>query len=285
MTRLFIGFITLCVGAMAAAGEISHTQLMQRLDALDARVKTDGDAIVAVSLKPSKPIDAEVWDALAKEPKLTAFTGTRFSGPDIRRIGGLKSLTRLTLGGGNYDDGDLKSWSNLKNLHRLHIHHNRGLSGDGFRQLSGCKNLEHITIHNVKPFKGKAIAHLAKLPNLKSLHLTAVRTDLNDLGPLEGHPTLEEVTYANKDFDGIVRFVATLPSLKKVELLRDKMAPIDDRLVAALAAKPNLEHIRAVNVGFTKAQYARLKRALPKLEIDMRKDDGGHTKSYPVKPL
>jgi len=273
--------------ASASAVETAEPTLERQLADIGARIKRDraGDIIGISSFKPQGKLPAEAWDRLAATPTLVWLQGARLTAEDLQNVGRLESLERVNLGGGTFSDDDLKSWKNLRKLANLHLHHMRGLDGTFLRHFVDSDALQHVTIHNFRPFKAAGIPLLAKMPQLESLHLTAVRTSLEDLKPLRGHPGLKEVTIGTEDLAALVDFMATLPKIESVELFQKKMAPVDAETIDKLIGMKHLRHVRSVNLGFTHAQFDRLLAAHPGLTIDMRKDDGGHTDSYPVEPF
>lgn len=284
--------VCLCAASTVPAGTTSAAEpveeaLQRQLTDIGARVKHDqAGRIVAVSnFKPEGKLPAEAWDALAATPTIRSLQGARLTPDDLRKVGRIASLERVNLGGGTFADEDFDSWKNLADLQTLHLHHMRGLDGTFLRHFVDSDSLHHVTIHNFRPFRAAGIPSLARMPQLNSLHLTAVPTKLSDLKPLQGHPGLTEVTIGSDDVDALVDFMATLPKIQSVELFQKKMAPVDEGIVDKLIGMKHLRHIRSVNLGFTQEQHDQLVAAHPGLTIDMRKDDGGHTDSYPVKPF
>ena len=247
-------------------------------------MKVEDGRIVRVSIDSADFQDPDWWGLLAKSEGLDAMQIKGAQSQDFERISRIRSLRSLTFAGGRFTDEDMIPLRELEHLKTLHIHHNRGLNGDFLAILPDLHDLEHLILHNIRPWKASEMRHLAEVESLESIHLTALPVSVEDLEPLRGHENLSEVVFADDDFDGVVRFLATLPDLRDIELLRSEWKPIDDELVRLLASRENLHKIRSVNVAFTRDQVDLLQEALPDLELDMRKDDGGHTDSYPVEP-
>ena len=274
----------LTVGTLALAGPA------EVIKAAGGSAKVDGQGRIASigKLVPDPKMDDAFWAALAEEP-VESVNVVKGDGRTMAGLAGLGSVKSLSLGGSSViDDEDWRQVRRMESLENLRIHHFQNFSGAGLRHLAGHPRLKVLDLTNNKPFDAANLGVLKELPALEELEVYAARIGADDFRALAGMPKLRVlgVSATSEGLGGLVEAAATWP-LEELFLgfSPGRLAPISDEEVAGLARVKTLKKLRANNLGITKSQCARLKEALPELEIELREKTAHHGESKVMEAL
>lgn len=284
MKRLVVLGLTMGWSAVAAAGPAEVIKAAGG----NAKVNGEGRVVSVGKLVPDPKMDEAFWEALAKEP-LEDVNVVQADGRTMAGLGKLDAVKSLSLGGSPViDDEDWRQVREMESLENLRIHHLQNFSGAGLMHLAGHPKLRVLDLTNNKPFDAANLRLLKELPALEQLEVYAARIGDEDFRALAGMPKLRMlgVSASADGLSGLVEAAATWP-VEEIFLgfAPGKLGPITDAQVDGLARVKTLKKLRANNLGLTKAQHARLKSALPELEIELRRKDEHHGKSVEMEPV
>ena len=187
-------------------------------------------------------------------------------------VGKLTNLKALDLGGARVGDSGLQALSKLQTLERLNL--SRLIGGDGqdnaptdagVKHLLRLKKLQYLSLAGTK-ITDAGIRDLANLPQLQGLNLR--NTDISDASLT----TLKSLTQLRQLQLGATRLtdsgLAELSGLKTLEHLVIDGTHVTDAGLKVLRTMTTLKFINVSNTKVTQNGSAKLRRFLPKAEIE-----------------
>lgn len=158
---------------------------------------------------------------------------------DMRRLSGLKKLSKLVVMSTGVTDAGLQELSDLKTLNSLNVAATK-VTGSGFEHLSRLESLDTLLCGGA-PINDSSLAFLKPLLKLQVLGL--IDTQITDAGI----PRLQSLT-----------------ALKELRLIGTS---ITDKAVNDLKQMKNLEKLGLERTKMTKMGVAAIRSALPKCEV------------------
>jgi len=178
-------------------------------------------------------------------------------------------LDRLSLAGHpRLDDERVAELAHLVTLKELYLS-NTAVTSDCAKDVAKLTRLELLECSETK-FDDSAIAALASLKSLRCLGLQQTR--LTDAGAeeLAKHRQLEKLLIGGTLVTDVgVGHLAELPNLTTLDLAE---CPVTDASERHFVAMKSLRALRLCGTGVTAEMIARLHKARPELEIDVRLD-------------
>lgn len=217
----------------------------------------------------------------------------RVSNAGVGQLAGLKNLRRLDFGGdlGGKElltGAGLAELQGLTKLEEIDLS-KTGVSDDALVHLQGWPRLRTLSLAQT-PISDAGLARLQGLRTLSKVNLAGTKITDAGLASLKKLTRLEELTLPQTAINGSglanLKFcnrlatldlsgtqvsdpaLAHLQSLKKLETLRLDRTPITAAGLTQLKGLTNLRSVQVRNTQITKESSAKVKKVLPKVQID-----------------
>lgn len=221
------------------------------LSHLDASYSTITDAGL-VSLAPLSKLEyLKLWT--------NAITGT-----GLAHLAHLQRLEYLDLESNPINDDGLVHLAKLRRLKELNLSESK-ITGSGLCHLAGMADLENLDLGHTR-LNDEHLVHVANFPRLKHLSLDFTPVGDAELRHLRGLPNLKSLDLSETMVtdDGL----DSLRSLTGLEVLDLSGTAITDKGLSTLGALTSLKTLLIDDSAATAEGAARLKRRLPKADID-----------------
>jgi WD40 repeat protein len=197
---------------------------------------------------------------------ITVSVHGRKSGAALDAIKHLKRPVALVLqSSSNLLLSDLARLQAAGSLRSLDLQGAGSLSGEGLRQLAGHKSLEHLALPTVmSKLAPEDLERLKALPALKALTLRDAPFGEDTMKHVATLATLTELTLDRGVTPEEIARLSRLPKLRELTLYR---RPIDGEWVAPLVSCKQLQRLRLVDCQVDEATLAKLKKAIPQVEV------------------
>lgn len=195
--------------------------------------------------------------------KILGLASTKITGEGFKELGTLTSLVNLNCHYTPVNDAGLKEISQVTSLERLEIVHTH-FTDAGAAHLAKLVNLKRLQIGS-RDATGAAVANLLPLKNLEELDLSDNQPTLEGLQYACQIPSLKvlRISQGNSQ-DAAIELIAKLPKLEHLVLGH---TGISDAGVDQLAQLTQLKKLELRSPRFSPEAIARLKKALPSLEV------------------
>jgi sugar lactone lactonase YvrE len=210
-------------------------------------------------------VSDEGFENLAKLTNLRRMTvcSSKVTGTGFRYFAGMSQLESINLHSSPASDAGLLAISKLSSLKRLEIVHTN-VTDAGVRYLAALTNLRQLHIHS-KEATEAALPFLAKFSELYELDIYDQAASNETLSQVRQLPKLRMLRLFGGPFDDAgVKHLSGMTTLEELTLNSGK---VTDSSIENISS---LKSLRAVNLSGTQITgegKARLKRALPTLEI------------------
>lgn len=200
--------------------------------------------------------------------------GGRMADAAFDHLKRLAKLESLDIAAATVTDKALAILKDLPPLRQLTITRCKNITDAGLAHLEHQKSLERLELLYLPQVTNAGLQHIEHLPRLKALNLTEMSISDEGLKHLAGMPNLERLELLDTGISG--EGLKHLKGLTKLRDLRLAGSPITD---GGLRHLEEMNSLRYVSLGdtagiesvvrFSDEALARLRRALPKAEIDV----------------
>ena len=224
-----------------------------------------------LQIKAETPLKEEAWQEIeALAPLYLSTTGAGFNNAALVRMAKLP-LVILYMDQPSITDEGWAPFKDMVKLKYLTIGHNETWSGKGAAALANHPSLVYLNIGG-SSFGDVGVPYLATIKGLKNLSLGHMRVTDAGLAPLANHPALETLGLCPQGTprmtDAMMKTVVTLKALREFKVLETVLTY--DGGLYLLKQLPNLKKVTLENVGLSDEDLAKLKAALPQVEISFK---------------
>ncbi|MCH8828876.1 MAG: hypothetical protein IID45_04785 [Planctomycetes bacterium] len=235
-----------------AAGELTQLKELGGLQSLTIRLTGVDDNGFA-------PLGA-----LKQLKRLDLGCGHQVTDAGLAHLAGLTKLESLNLYGASLTDAGLVHLKRMNRLETLQISYK--INGSGLKHLTSLKRLRKLWISGIR-LKDEGLRHIGRMSNLVSLTLYRTRFTKAGMAHLQ---KLARLRYLDLSSSNITDAgLANLVGLPKLHFLDISKTAITDAGLIHLEEMETLRRLNPIDTGVTERGKKRLKRALPKLGIDI----------------
>lgn len=210
-------------------------------------------------------VSDEGFEHLAKLTNLRRVTvcSSKVTGTGFRYLTGMTQLESINLHSSPASDAGLQAISKLDSLQRLEIVHTN-VTDAGLKSLAALSNLRQLHIHG-KEATEAALPFLAELSELYELDVYDHAASNKTLSQVRQLPKLRMLRLFGGSFDDAgVKQLSGMTSLEELTLNSSK---VTDSSIENISSLRSLRAVNLSGTGISDEGKARLKRALPTLEI------------------
>lgn len=183
----------------------------------------------------------------------------------LQYLAGLKSLRRLDLSGQQQVHGSgLAQLTGLSNLEEINLS-KTGVTNAGLAHLGGFSSLQNVNLAQTS-IGDAGVAHLQGLRNLRKVSLAGTKVSDAGLTHLKRLTKLDELTLKQTPINGAG--LANLRFCSKLRVLDLSSTKVNDAALANVQLLKGLEVLSLDKTAVTKTGLAKLKKAMPKVQIN-----------------
>jgi hypothetical protein len=260
--------------ALAAAAPADDRTVAEKLKDAKVEVKFDkAGTAVGVFCKESHlltPGHFKLVGSLKGLKELTLYNKCPLTDDNLALLADLPNLEKVGIDGATFSDAGMKhmaGWKSLKQMTFFHELNKKEFTGAGLAHLKELPQFESFGCGG-SPFTDAGMEAAASLPHLKDLRVWHTMNTDAGTAKLKGAGKLRSVwlapQFTTRITDASLEALASCPSLEEVKVTETRLTWAG---LQHLTKLPNLKKLNLDETDISDADLAKLKEALPKVEV------------------